>query len=85
MSKDYLDLAALLQGGVELESALAAGAALYREQFNPMITLRALSYFGDGDLPRLPEEVKRLLSEAACRVRTIPALPRRSDRLVPGV
>jgi hypothetical protein len=53
------------------------------EEFNPMITLRALSYFGDGDLPKLPGEVKRFLSVEASRVRDIPSLRRISDRLAP--
>jgi len=48
-----------------------------------MITLRALSYFGDGDLPKLPGEVKRFLSVEASRVRDIPSLCRVSDRLAP--
>ena len=81
--KDYLDLAALLRAGLGLADMLGAAAALYGEQFNPLISLKALSYFGDGDLPGLPDEVKDLLSRAAAAVREIPAIRRRSDGIAP--
>lgn len=64
-SKDYLDVAALLKSGVSLADALGAAQAVYGEQFNPLITLKALSYFGDGDLASLPEAVKQSLRVAA--------------------
>jgi len=64
-SKDYLDVAALLKNGVTLADALGAAQAVYGEQFNPLITLKALNYFGDGDLAALPEAVKQSLRAAA--------------------
>jgi len=64
-AKDYLDVYALLQNGVALGDALGAAQAVYGEQFNPMITLKALTYFSDGDLPTLPKDVQRSLREAA--------------------
>jgi len=64
-SKDYLDVAALLKNGVSLADALGAAQAVYGEQFNPLITLKALSYFGDGDLAALPETAKQSLRAAA--------------------
>jgi Nucleotidyl transferase AbiEii toxin, Type IV TA system len=64
-SKDYLDVAALLKNGVSLADALGAAQAVYGGQFNPLITLKALSYFGDGDLTALPEAVKQSLRAAA--------------------
>ena len=64
-SKDYLDVAALLKNGVTLADALGAAQAVYGEQFNPLITLKALNYFGDGDLAALPEAVKQTLRAAA--------------------
>lgn len=79
--RDYLDLAALLTAGVGLDEALAAAQALFRDQFNPMISLKALSYFGDGDLPRLPDSVKQALSRQAADLKRIPRLERRSDCL----
>jgi len=60
--KDYLDIDALLQHGVDLPMALAAGSVIYGSRFNPLITLKALSFF--DDLPLLPGEVKNRLSAA---------------------
>ncbi len=81
LCKDYLDVAALLQAGIKLPDALGAAGALYGQMFNPMITLKALNYFADGDLPKLPSDVKQFLSEQASQVKTIPAIPRLSDRI----
>ncbi len=83
--KDYLDIAALLNSGITLPGALAAARALYGEQFNPMITLKALCYFIDGDLPKLPEHVKQLLSIEAGGVSEIPLVSRISDHLAPEI
>jgi hypothetical protein len=57
-AKDYIDLHALLEAGIELPAALAAAAVIYGERFNPQLTLKALSFFGDGDLPSLPPSVQ---------------------------
>jgi hypothetical protein len=67
-AKDYLDIDILItKGGVSLPMALAAAQALYGASFNPQITLKALSYFEDGDLRTLPEESKsRLVTAARC-------------------
>jgi hypothetical protein len=41
---------------------LAAGAVVYGRSFNPLITLKALSYF--DDVPTLPAEVQERLRAA---------------------
>ncbi len=41
-AKDYLDIDALIQHGIDLPMALAAGQIIYGRSFNPMITLKAL-------------------------------------------
>jgi len=64
-AKDYLDVYALLKNGVKLSDALGAARAVFSGQYNPAITLKALTYFRDGDLPALPENVKQALREAA--------------------
>ena len=46
-AKDYLDIDALLQHGIDLPTALAAGRVIYGRSFNPVITLKALSFFDD--------------------------------------
>jgi hypothetical protein len=64
-AKDYIDMDALMQfGRIGLPLALAAAQRLYGVSFNPEITLKALSYFDDGNLRDLPEEMKRRLAVA---------------------
>ena len=68
-AKDYLDMDALLQDGrIDLPTALTSACAIYGPSFNPQITLKALSYFGDGNLSRLPHEVQKRLVLAARNV-----------------
>jgi hypothetical protein len=68
-AKDYLDLDALMRlGEVDLATALAAAYALYGQTFNPEVTLKALSYFDDGNLRDLPNDLKLRLVEAAREV-----------------
>ena len=64
-AKDYIDIDAILADGrIDLAMALAAAAALYGESFNPLLTLKALTYYEDGDLPRVPAPVRRRLVSA---------------------
>ena len=65
--KDYVDLHALMQSGVRLEEALAAGAAIYGNRFEPMIALKALSYHEDVDLSGVDAETAQQFTKAvAC-------------------
>ncbi len=61
-AKDYLDVDALLKSGIDLPTILAAGRVVHGRSFNPMITLKALSYF--DDVPSLDPAVKTRLSAA---------------------
>jgi hypothetical protein len=64
-AKDYIDIDAILTDGrINLAMALSAAQAIYGRGFNPLITLKALSYFEDGDLGDLPTEVKARLAAA---------------------
>jgi hypothetical protein len=68
-ARDYMDIAAILRDGrIDLPAALASAKAIYGEQFNPQITLKALSFFDDGNLRRLPRATKDLLAKAAREV-----------------
>jgi hypothetical protein len=68
-ARDYIDMDALIRdGGVSLPFALAAAQKLYGSSFNPEITLKALSYFEDGDLRKLPTDVKFRLAGAVSKV-----------------
>lgn len=65
-AKDYLDIDALLtSGSINLTNALAAAIKLYGPTFNPQISLKALSYFADGDVYRIPNDTKERLATAA--------------------
>lgn len=81
--KDYLDLMTLLSSGVTLPQALGAAQALY-DDFAPLVTLKALSYFDDGDLTDLPDAIKHALAHAAAAVHTPAVVARLSDRLSPA-
>jgi hypothetical protein len=61
-ARDYLDIDALIRHGIDLAQMLSAGAAVYGPSFNPLLTLRALSYF--DDVPSLPTDVQQRLRRA---------------------
>ena len=68
-AKYYIDIDAILaSGSLDLATALAAGVALYGGGFNPQVTLKALTFFDDGDLPALPAAVRARLVDAVRRV-----------------
>jgi hypothetical protein len=83
--RDYLDIDALLRHGVDLPAALAAGSVVYGRSFNPLITLKALSFF--DDVPMLSGEVRERLSAAveAVDVTKLPALTAYAPRGENGV
>jgi hypothetical protein len=63
-AKDYLDIDELLRQGVGLKNGLGAAYAVFNGEFKSHVSLRALGYFSDGDLPSLPQPVKeRLMKE----------------------
>jgi len=85
-AEDDRDIAAILENGVDLSRALAAAKAIYGEQFEPGTTLRALSYFADGDLPKLPKSIQNALQSAARSVELdeLPRLTGKRDLAAPG-
>lgn len=68
-ARDYIDIDAILRDGrIDLPTALASAQVLYGDQFNPQITLKALTYFGESNLRRLPKVVKARLVQAVREV-----------------
>lgn len=64
-AKDYIDLDAIIhQVGLDLPTALSAAKLIYGRQFNPELTLKALCFFGDGNLSTVPVELQRRLADA---------------------
>jgi Nucleotidyl transferase AbiEii toxin, Type IV TA system len=78
-AKDYLDIAALLSAEVSLERGLGAFTAIFKQ--DPVLPLRAIGFFKDGDLPALPAEVQSFLRDRRDRVKSIPAVAIKSGSL----
>ena len=77
-AKDYIDLDAIITDDrIDLPTALAAARAIYGRTFNPQITLKALSFFDDGNLRRVPNAMQERLAKAAREVDLdrLPTLP----------
>jgi hypothetical protein len=62
--KDYVDIHALALNGVDLPTALAAARAI-DSRFNPATSVRALQFYGDGTLSRVPIGVQQDLTRWA--------------------
>lgn len=83
-AKDYRDIAAMLDSGVSLSRGLASAREMFRPTFQPSESLRALSFFGDGDLHTLGDGEKRTLVKAAREVRELPEVKLVDSRLAPS-
>lgn len=79
--KDYLDIHAMLRNGMKLDEGLAAARLLYGRTFQPSEALKALAYFGDGNLREVPRDMQTTLIQAASRVEQIPDLSLAARRL----
>lgn len=79
--KDYRDIAAMVRSGGDVARGLAAARLFFGREFQPAASLKALTYFKDGDLGRLSGEDRRTLIEVAKSVRALPVVKRRSKRL----
>ncbi len=81
-AKDYIDLATMLEKNVvDLPTALSAAQIIYGSSFNPELTLKALSYYGDGNLQTVPPHHRERLLEAirAVDLDRFPAIRREPD------
>ncbi|HVM61033.1 MAG TPA: nucleotidyl transferase AbiEii/AbiGii toxin family protein [Verrucomicrobiae bacterium] len=74
-AKDYYDIYTLLNAGVTLPEALGATKALYPE-FNPVLSLKALAYYGEPSLATLPTGVREYLTEECAKVESVKVIPR---------
>jgi len=79
--KDYQDIAAMIRAGCDLAQGLAAARLLFGAACQPAASLKALVYFADGDLPRLPRAERTTLIAAASSVGPLPVLTLRSRSL----
>jgi hypothetical protein len=67
-AKDYRDIVASFNAGLSLAQGLSAAAAIYGKDFNGALSLKALTFFEDGDLPSLTRAMRKRLLEAATSV-----------------
>jgi hypothetical protein len=67
-AKDYRDIDAVLGAGLSLADGLAAAVAVYGNAFNPLMTLKALAYFKDGNLSSLASQIQDRLLRAASMI-----------------
>jgi hypothetical protein len=81
--KDYVDIHALVSNRVDIVTALAAARAI-DSRFDPLTSIRALQFYGDGSLSRVPIRVQQDLTRwaQAVDVAKLPSLPSRPG-LVP--
>ena len=63
-AKDYVDIDAILRRGISLDSVLGAARAVFGPSFSPLATLKALAFYGDGNLGTLPASVRSRLTRA---------------------
>lgn len=64
--RDYLDIHALLtQAKIPLPEMLAAATVIYGSQFNPLVSLKAITYHNDFTPAQLPKGVRDDLLKAA--------------------
>jgi hypothetical protein len=65
-ARDYEDVIALANSGLGLPEMLAAAEAVYATTFNGTLSLKALTFFADGDLSTLSPAVQS-------KLRTLPS------------
>jgi hypothetical protein len=71
-SKDYIDIATMIRSGISLGKGLGGAITLFGPNFNPALPLKALTYFGDGDLGLVPPEIRECLIAAVKETREFP-------------
>jgi hypothetical protein len=80
--KDYRDIYTLLKAGITLPEALGATKSLYPE-FNPVLSLKALAYYGEPSLAALPTGVREYLTKESAKVESVKMIPKIAVSLSP--
>lgn len=83
-AKDYLDIAQLLRDGASLIQGLGAAQTMFGPAFAAAESLRALTFFDDGDLATIDDAVRQVLrreAAAASRQHPIPTIQIKSRQL----
>jgi hypothetical protein len=80
-AKDYSDVSAMIANGVSLSEGLAGARVLFGPNFQPSESLKALTYFEDGDLRSLTTQKRETLVFAVRSIRPLPLVTLRSPSL----
>jgi hypothetical protein len=59
--KDYVDIHTLVSHGIDVPNGFGAANAIDR-RFDPVASIRALQFYGDGTLHRVPAAMQRDLT-----------------------
>lgn len=70
-AKDYIDIAAMVEAGVSLAQGLAAAREMYGINFQPIESMKAMTYFKDLDR-ELSATTKEILTSAVAGIHTLP-------------
>ena len=81
-SKDYIDIAAILESGTPLTLGLGTASALFGSTFQPSECIKALVYFEGGDLEVLSRDVKDRLIASVTAVDDLPQVSVLEHRLI---
>lgn len=80
-AKDYRDIAVMIGAGINLEKGLASARLFFGTSFQPSESLKALTYFGDGDLHTLTNEEKQTLLNAVANIEDLPRVALSAESL----
>jgi hypothetical protein len=78
-AKDYRDIAAMISAGVSLRTGLSAFGSMFDGE--PAQVLRAIGYFGDGDLNTLSNADRDVLRNARDQIGKLPEVNLRPGSL----
>lgn len=70
--KDYIDILTILNNGIKLEDGLGIAQAYFPKEFSIESSLKALTYFEDGDLDKMTLEQKLTLTTFIENIGEIP-------------
>ncbi|MGA7181165.1 MAG: nucleotidyl transferase AbiEii/AbiGii toxin family protein [Thiobacillaceae bacterium] len=71
-AKDYQDIAAMIRAGVSVAKGLSSAREMFGPNFQPSESLKAMVYFGGGDLPTLSSEDRNVLARTVAAVHHTP-------------
>lgn len=81
-AKDYLDIAALLDSGLDLAYGLSTARLLFGANFQPSEALKAMTWFDGGDLHTLPNAVRQTLIRHAAQPLHLPTAISQAETLI---